>query len=84
MFLANHHQTFLKHYYTTIDVLYHHRASVWGVKITDENVVTGSMDGTIAVIDANSREVKRHFLAHEDEWGGEQFLKSKFFIVIAN
>ena len=52
------------------EVFYHHRASVWGVRIQGNYIVTGSMDGTIALIDIESLTIKKHFLAHENEWGG--------------
>jgi len=51
------------------EVFYIHRASVWGVRIQDNCIVTGSMDGTIAVIDAETLVIKKHFVAHENEWG---------------
>ncbi len=53
-----------------LDVLYHHRASVWGLRIVGDSIVTGSMDGTIAVVNIAVLQVVKHFLAHEDEWGG--------------
>ena len=53
------------------EVFYIHRASVWGVKIQDNYIVTGSMDGTIAVIDAETLVIKKHFVAHENEWGSK-------------
>ena len=53
------------------EVFYHHRASVWGVRIQGDYVVTGSMDGTIALIDINTMQIKKHFLAHENEWGSK-------------
>ena len=53
------------------EVFYHHRASVWGVRIQDGYIVTGSMDGFIAVIDAKTLQIKKHFLAHENEWGSK-------------
>ena len=53
------------------DVFYIHRASVWGVRIQDNYIVTGSMDGTIAVIDAETLNIKKHFVAHENEWGSK-------------
>ena len=58
------------------DVFYIHRASVWGVKIQDGYIVTGSMDGTIAVIDAETLEIKKHFMAHENEWGSKFCLRN--------
>ena len=54
------------------DVFYHHRASVWGVKIQDNYLITGSMDKTISLINLQSMIVEKHFIAHEDEWGGKQ------------
>ena len=52
------------------DVLYHHRASVWGLRIVDNFAITGSMDGTISLIELSNRQVRKHFLAHADtEWG---------------
>ena len=54
------------------DVFYHHRASVWGVKIQDNYLITGSMDKTISLINLQSMMVEKHFIAHEDEWGGTQ------------
>ena len=54
------------------DVFYHHRASVWGVKIQDNYLITGSMDKTISLINLQSMMVEKHFIAHEDEWGGKQ------------
>ena len=53
------------------EVFYIHRASVWGVRIQDNYIVTGSMDGTIAVIDAETLVIKKHFVAHENEWGSK-------------
>ena len=32
------------------------------------------MDGFIAVIDAKTLQIKKHFLAHENEWGSEYYL----------
>ena len=58
-------------YYSLPDVLYIHRASVWGVRIQDGYIVTGSMDGTIAVIDVETLNTKKHFKAHETEWGSK-------------
>ena len=29
------------------------------------------MDGTIAVIDAETLNIKKHFVAHENEWGSK-------------
>ena len=52
-------------------MFYIHRASVWGVRIQDNYIVTGSMDGTIAVIDAETLNIKKHFVAHENEWGSK-------------
>ena len=52
-------------------MFYHHRASVWGVRIEGCFVVTASMDGTIALIDVETRQIVKHFMAHEEEWGGE-------------
>ena len=57
---------------TCADVLYHHRGSVWGVSIQGDFIFTGSMDGTIAAIHIPTLTLKKHFLAHEDEWGGER------------
>ena len=54
-----------------VDVMYHHSVAVWGVRIQDDVIITGSMDGMIAVIDIATRVIQRHFLAHEDEWGGK-------------
>ena len=54
------------------DVFYHHRASVWGVKIQDNYLITGSMDKTISLINLQSMMVEKHFIAHDDEWGGKQ------------
>ena len=44
---------------------------MWGVRIQDNYIVTGSMDGTIAVIDAETLVIKKHFVAHENEWGSK-------------
>ena len=54
-----------------IDVFYHHRASAWGIKIQDNYLITGSMDKTISLINLSTLKVEKHFLAHEDEWGGK-------------
>ena len=53
------------------DVFFHHRASVYGVAIlADGSVATGSMDGTISIIDGGTMTVKKHFMAHDEEgWG---------------
>ena len=53
------------------DVFFHHRASVYGVAIlSDGSVATGSMDGTISIIDGRTLTVKKHFMAHDEEgWG---------------
>jgi len=40
-----------------------------GVRIQDNFIVTGSMDGTIALIEISTMQIKKHFLAHENEWG---------------
>ena len=61
-----------------IDVFYHHRASAWGIKIQDNYLITGSMDKTISLINLLTLKVEKHFLAHEDEWGGKLKLKSIF------
>ena len=45
---------------------------MWGVRIQGDYVVTGSMDGTIALIDINTMQIKKHFLAHENEWGSKK------------
>ena len=61
---------FAKHF--SSDVFFHHRASVYGVALlSDGSVATGSMDGTISIIDGRTLTVKKHFLAHDDEdgWG---------------
>jgi len=63
------------------EVFYHHRASVWGVRIQDGYIITGSMDGFIAVIDAKTLQIKKHFLAHENEWGISDLDTSSDFIV---
>ena len=60
------------------DVFYHHRASVWGVKIQDNYLITGSMDKTISLINLQSMMVEKHFIAHEDEWGGKQWKIDQF------
>ena len=57
-----------------VDVFYHHRASVWGIKIQDNYLITGSMDKTISLINLNTLVVEKHFIAHEDEWGGKFIL----------
>ena len=56
--------------YPPSDILYHHRASVWGLRIQDSLVVTGSMDRTVVLVDPRKTEVIRHFVAHDNEWGG--------------
>ena len=53
------------------EVMYHHRASVWGIRIQDNWIVTGSMDGTISVVDIDTLKLYKHFLAHENEWGSK-------------
>ena len=53
------------------DIFFHHRASVWGVSISKNYIITGSMDGTIALIDINTMTLKKHFMAHQGEWGGK-------------
>ena len=58
----------------SIDVFYHHRASAWGIKIQDNYLITGSMDRTISLINLSTLKVEKHFLAHEDEWGGQLIL----------
>ena len=63
------------------EVFYHHRASVWGVRIQNGYIITGSMDGFIAVIDAKTLQIKKHFLAHENEWGSE-YWNSLFCLVL--
>lgn len=60
---------------THLEVFYHHRASVWGVRIQGDYIVTGSMDGTISVIDVATLQIKKHFLAHENEWGSKFVLQ---------
>ena len=55
------------------EVFYHHRASVWGIRIQDGYIVTGSMDGTIALIEVASMQIKKHFMAHHNEWGSKCF-----------
>ena len=32
------------------------------------------MDGTIALIDINTMQIKKHFLAHENEWGSKKHI----------
>ena len=56
-----------------LDVLYHHRASVWGIKIQGNFLITGSMDKTISLINLETMQVEKHFIAHEDEWGGKSY-----------
>jgi hypothetical protein len=56
-------------------VFYHHRASVWGVSLRRDYVITGSMDGTISLIDLKSMTVKKHFMAHQGDWGGKRLIK---------
>ena len=51
-------------------MFYHHRASAWGIKIQDNYLITGSMDRTISLINLRTLMVEKHFIAHEDEWGG--------------
>ncbi len=53
------------------DVFYHHRASVWGLRVQDGFAVTGSMDGTISVIElGETPRLLKHFLAHSaSSWG---------------
>ncbi len=56
------------------DTLYHHRASVWGLRLEGGLAFTGSMDGTVAIVEVEGgrgRRLARHFVAHENEWGGE-------------
>ena len=53
------------------EVMYHHRASVWGIRIQDNWIITGSMDGTISVVDIETLKLRKHFLAHENEWGSK-------------
>ncbi len=55
-----------------LDTLYHHRGSVWGLRLRRPSVVTASMDRTVAVVDAETRILLRHFVAHRNEWGGEE------------
>ena len=55
-------------------MFYYHRASAWGISILDDNLITGSMDGTIGVIDLKRMKLVKHFKAHDDEWGGEYIL----------
>ena len=52
---------------------------MWGVRIQGDYVVTGSMDGTIALIDINTMQIKKHFLAHENEWGSKKHIVGKSF-----
>ena len=54
-----------------LEMFYYHRASAWGISILDDNLITGSMDGTIGVIDLKRMKLVKHFKAHDDEWGGE-------------
>ena len=56
---------------TLREVFYHHRASVWGIRIQDDYIITGSMDGTIALIDIETLQIRKHFMAHENEWGSK-------------
>ena len=53
------------------EVMYHHRASVWGIRIQDNWIVTGSMDGSISVVDIETLKLRKHFVAHENEWGSK-------------
>ena len=53
------------------EIFYYHRASAWGISILETSLITGSMDGTIGVIDLNNMKLVKHFKAHDDEWGGE-------------
>ena len=68
------------------DVFFHHRASVYGVALLpDGSVATGSMDGTISVIDGRTLAVRRHFMAHDEEgWGVSDlevdFVKEGYFL----
>ena len=63
-----------KSYFSLIEMFYYHRASAWGISILDDNLITGSMDGTIGVIDLKRMKLAKHFKAHDDEWGGEYIL----------
>ena len=61
-----------------LDTLYHHRASVWVLRLEGGLAFTGSMDGTVAIVEVEEgrrrgRRVVRHFVAHESEWGGGKF-----------
>ena len=48
----------------------YHEASAWGISIQGNTLITGSMDGTIGVIDLEQMKLLKHFKAHDDEWGG--------------
>ena len=47
----------------------HCRASVYGVVVLEEVVVTASMDGTIAIIRLDSLAVEAQWEAHGGTWG---------------
>ena len=62
--------------------MYHHRASVWGIRIQDNWIITGSMDGTISVVDVETLKLRKHFLAHENEWGSKYKISLKIVYYI--
>ena len=64
------------------EVMYHHRASVWGIRIQDNWIITGSMDGTISVVDVETLKLRKHFLAHENEWGSKYKISLKIVYYI--
>ena len=66
-------ERYWNHDFFLTEMFYHHRASAWGISIVGSKLITGSMDGTIGVIDLNRMELVRHFKAHDDEWGGNDF-----------
>ena len=58
---------------------------MYGIAIRGGNVITGSIDGTIVVIDVETRQVRKHFLAHDtEEWGGKGYYSYKIRIEFRN
>ncbi len=47
---------------------------MWGLRLEGGIAFTGSMDGTVAIVEVEEgRRLARHFVAHESEWGGDKF-----------
>ena len=48
---------------------FHHRASVYGLVVTEQYAVTGAMDGIMSLIDMKTRTVEKIWSAEDPQWG---------------